>query len=178
MRSPPSAARKAWRSPSSREASSRTSSSAPISRRSSLPPASSSGPSARSPATTAASASVRPPSLYPAWPEADPRTRRNSSGGWCIFFYHGRVFLNGSASLKGGGPLRPILALNIKNREVEELAAEVAMITGESKTEAIRKALAQRRQRLARQGRPQARAESLRRLLAEEIWPLLPPGER
>jgi antitoxin VapB len=70
------------------------------------------------------------------------------------------------------------LALNIKNREVEELAAEVAMITGETKTEAIRKALAQRRQRLARQSRPQARAESLRHLLAEEIWPLLPPGER
>ena len=41
------------------------------------------------------------------------------------------------------------MALNIKNDEVERLAAEVARLTGESKTEAIRRALAERRQRLA-----------------------------
>lgn len=33
------------------------------------------------------------------------------------------------------------MALNIKNREVERLAAEIAALTGESKTEAIRRAL-------------------------------------
>ena len=33
------------------------------------------------------------------------------------------------------------MALNIKNAEVERLAAEVARLTGESKTEAIRRAL-------------------------------------
>ena len=41
------------------------------------------------------------------------------------------------------------MALNIKNEEAERLAAEVARMTGESKTEAIRRALAERRQHLA-----------------------------
>lgn len=36
------------------------------------------------------------------------------------------------------------MALNIKNPEVERLVAEVAAATGESKTEAVRKALEQR----------------------------------
>ena len=40
------------------------------------------------------------------------------------------------------------MALNLKNAEVERLAAEVARLTGESKTEAIRRALDERRQRL------------------------------
>jgi antitoxin VapB len=70
------------------------------------------------------------------------------------------------------------MALNIKNREVEALAAEVAMIAGESKTEAIRKALAQRRRRLLDAQDATGRAQRLQRLLAEEIWPVLPPGER
>ena len=33
------------------------------------------------------------------------------------------------------------MALNLKNEEVERLATEVARMTGESKTEAIRRAL-------------------------------------
>ena len=70
------------------------------------------------------------------------------------------------------------MALNIKNREVEVLAAEVARMTGETKTEAIRKSLADRRQRLTRDTGPEARAEHLHRFLAEEIWPLLPRGQR
>jgi antitoxin VapB len=70
------------------------------------------------------------------------------------------------------------MALNIKSREVEALAGEVARIAGESKTEAIRKALAERRQRLLREMGPPARAERLRRFFAEEIWPLVPPAER
>ena len=41
------------------------------------------------------------------------------------------------------------MALNIKNPEVEALASEIAKMTGESKTEAIRKALLERKQHLA-----------------------------
>jgi antitoxin VapB len=70
------------------------------------------------------------------------------------------------------------VALNIKNREVEALAAEVARMTGETKTEAIRKSLADRRQHLRRNTAPEAPAEHLHRFLAEEIWPLLPGGQR
>lgn len=67
--------------------------------------------------------------------------------------------------------------MNIKNAEVERLAAEVAELTGETKTEAIRRALAERRSRLAfRIGEPRA-AERLQRFLAEEVWPLVPPEE-
>jgi antitoxin VapB len=69
------------------------------------------------------------------------------------------------------------MALNIKNAEVEQLVAEVAHITGESKTEAVRRALIERRQRLAYrlEGRhPEARA---RRFLETEVWPSIPSAE-
>ncbi len=69
------------------------------------------------------------------------------------------------------------MALNIKNDEVERLAREVAEMTGESKTEAIRKALSERRtrHRAAAGGLP---GERLRRFLEDEIWPRLPETER
>jgi antitoxin VapB len=41
------------------------------------------------------------------------------------------------------------MALNIKDPETEKLAAEVAAITGESKTQAVKVALQERKQRLA-----------------------------
>ena len=41
------------------------------------------------------------------------------------------------------------MAVNIKNERVERLINEVAALTGESKTEAVRKALEERRDRLA-----------------------------
>ena len=41
-----------------------------------------------------------------------------------------------------------MVGLNIKNREVERLADEVARIAGETKTESIRRALEERRARL------------------------------
>ena len=44
------------------------------------------------------------------------------------------------------------MALNLKNADVERLAAEAARLTGESKTEAIRRALEERQARL--RGRP------------------------
>jgi antitoxin VapB len=45
------------------------------------------------------------------------------------------------------------MALNIKNKEVEQLAAEVAELAHESKTEAIRAALEERADRLRLHGR-------------------------
>jgi antitoxin VapB len=69
------------------------------------------------------------------------------------------------------------MALNIKNDEVERLAFEVSGLTGESKTEAIRKALVERRERLALAGRGDRTGE-LMRWLREEVWPLIPPDQR
>ncbi len=69
------------------------------------------------------------------------------------------------------------MALNIKNAEVERLATEVAMITGESKTEAIRVALEERRGLLRAEGKG-TRADELRRWLTEEVWPSIPPESR
>ena len=66
------------------------------------------------------------------------------------------------------------MPLNIKNHEVERLVAEVAELTGESKTEAVRQALRERRARLAFREIAESRAARIRRLLEEEIWPALP----
>jgi len=66
------------------------------------------------------------------------------------------------------------MPLNIKNPEVERLVAEVAALTGESKTEAVRQALKQRRARLAFREVSESRAARVRRLLEDEIWPALP----
>jgi antitoxin VapB len=69
------------------------------------------------------------------------------------------------------------MALNIKNLEVERLAVEVARLTGESKTEAIRKALDERRRRLRGPSADQRRARVLR-FLEKKVWPTLPDNER
>ena len=69
------------------------------------------------------------------------------------------------------------MALNIKNIEVERLAAEVARLTGESKTEAIRKALDERRRRLRGPSADERRARVLR-FLEKKVWPTLPDKER
>lgn len=61
------------------------------------------------------------------------------------------------------------MPLNIKNSEVELLAAEVAGLAGESKTEAVRLALEERRDRLARRFPAPSRAIRLRRLLEPEV---------
>ena len=69
------------------------------------------------------------------------------------------------------------MALNIKNPDVERLAGEVASLARETKTEAIRRALLERRARLqARTGNPLQR-QSLRDYLERNVWPLMPPGE-
>jgi len=66
------------------------------------------------------------------------------------------------------------MGLNITNEEVAKLAAEVADLTGESKTEAIRKALEERRDRLASQIAVPRRKDDVHRFLEREIWPLVP----
>ena len=53
------------------------------------------------------------------------------------------------------------MALNIRNPETEKLAADLARLTGESKTEAVTKALRDRLTRLRR--------ERSRRRLADEL---------
>jgi antitoxin VapB len=66
------------------------------------------------------------------------------------------------------------MALNIKDEETERLAGEIAALTGETKTGAIRNALRERRERLALQRAAGDRERALRALLEEEIWPQLP----
>lgn len=66
------------------------------------------------------------------------------------------------------------MALNIKNSEVEELAREVARLANESKTEAIRRALYDRRQRLLTHRGSTNRQDRLRELLRQRIWPEIP----
>ena len=68
------------------------------------------------------------------------------------------------------------MALNIKNAEVERLATEVARLTGESKTEAIRRALDERRLRLKNRPTKDRRAR-LVRFLEKKVWPSLPKAE-
>jgi antitoxin VapB len=67
------------------------------------------------------------------------------------------------------------MALNIKNAEVERLASEVARMARETKTEAIRRSLEERKSRLAlRAGRRQDRLKDLTEFLEREIWPKIP----
>lgn len=72
------------------------------------------------------------------------------------------------------------MALNIKDAMAEQLAAEVAQLAGENKTQAVRIALQERKERLELQGDGgrRGRRRNLRRLLETEIWPLIPDGVR
>ena len=65
------------------------------------------------------------------------------------------------------------MPLNIKNPEVERLVQEVAQMTGESKTEAVRRALLERRQRLAFRDGADRRAD-VERFLEREVWARIP----
>jgi antitoxin VapB len=66
------------------------------------------------------------------------------------------------------------MALNIKDPVAEKLVAEVAALTGESKTEAVRVALRERRERLSLSGEAAAKGERVRRFLEEDVWPTIP----
>jgi antitoxin VapB len=68
--------------------------------------------------------------------------------------------------------------MNIKNADVERLASEVANLAHETKTEAIRRALLERRARLQARasGKPGGR-KSLREYLEQNVWPMMPSSE-
>lgn len=66
------------------------------------------------------------------------------------------------------------MSLNIKNPDVESLVDEIVRITGESKTEAIRKALDERRRRLVAQSITPRSEARLLAFLEEEIWSQIP----
>ena len=70
------------------------------------------------------------------------------------------------------------MALNIKDPEVERLAAEVAAMTGENKTRAVKIALQERKERLAFRVVRRDRAQELLRFLENEIWPQVPRAVR
>lgn len=67
------------------------------------------------------------------------------------------------------------MALNIKNRTVEALACEVASMAEETKTEAVRVALEERRERLRLQGKKPRSVEDIVAYLEREVWPKVPP---
>jgi antitoxin VapB len=66
------------------------------------------------------------------------------------------------------------VALNIKDRETERLAAEVAALAGESKTRAVKVALQERKARLAVRGHAHDRQTHFVRFLEAEVWPQVP----
>jgi antitoxin VapB len=70
------------------------------------------------------------------------------------------------------------MALNIKNPRVERLAVEVARMARETKTEAIRRALEDRKARLAIRACSQDRVRQLRDYLQKEVWPHIPSAVR
>jgi len=69
------------------------------------------------------------------------------------------------------------MSLKIKNKDVQQLIEEVSRLTGENKTEAVRRSLEERRARLVHQGVANDRGERLRRFLETEVWPHVPPSE-
>ncbi|MBZ5631625.1 MAG: type II toxin-antitoxin system VapB family antitoxin [Acidobacteriia bacterium] len=72
------------------------------------------------------------------------------------------------------------MALNIKNPEVERLATEVAHLARETKTEAIRRALEERKARLAVRAKStsEERVREITEYFKREVWPLIPPDVR
>jgi antitoxin VapB len=68
--------------------------------------------------------------------------------------------------------------LNIKNAEVERLVDELSQLTGESKTEAVRQALIERRTRLSYRVAADGRSTRVRRFLERDVWPTVPAHQR
>ena len=67
------------------------------------------------------------------------------------------------------------MPMSIKNPEVEQLAEELSRLTNSSKTEVIRQALREKKDRLALTG-VAARRQRLLAFLQNRVWPNLPPG--
>jgi len=70
------------------------------------------------------------------------------------------------------------MPLNIKDPVTEKLASEVAAMTGESKTGAIRQALVERKRRLLLSRGGLARGDRMVAVLEQRLWPRLPEGVR
>jgi antitoxin VapB len=70
------------------------------------------------------------------------------------------------------------MALNIKDPQTEQLAREVAALTGDSLTGAVRIALIERKTRLVLARGANDRERRIMALLEERVWPELPPGVR
>jgi antitoxin VapB len=68
-----------------------------------------------------------------------------------------------------------LLFFNERFPEVERLAAELARLANTSKTEAIRIALPERRERTAALVTGSGREERLRHFLESCVWPTIPP---
>jgi antitoxin VapB len=66
------------------------------------------------------------------------------------------------------------VALNIKNVEVERMAEEASRLTGETKTESIRKALEERLARLRLRVVKRDREAEVLGYLEREVWPSVP----
>jgi antitoxin VapB len=69
------------------------------------------------------------------------------------------------------------MTLNIKDTETEKLAAEIAEMTGDTKTGAVRQALREKKKRLEMGSGRQRPNQDLRQFFENEIWPLLPEEE-
>lgn len=65
--------------------------------------------------------------------------------------------------------------MSIKNSEVEQLAEELSRLTKSSKTEVIRQALREKKERLEVAG-PAAQRQRLMAFLQNRVWPSLPKG--
>jgi antitoxin VapB len=69
------------------------------------------------------------------------------------------------------------MAMNIKDPETERLISQLAALTGETKTGAVRAAVRARIDQLRASDDVERRKIRLKRLLEDEIWPLIPPDE-
>ncbi len=69
------------------------------------------------------------------------------------------------------------MAINIKSKAVEQLATEVAAMTGETKTEAVRVALEERKRLLERR-RILVPGRDFAAFLMHEVWPVVPRDQR
>jgi len=70
------------------------------------------------------------------------------------------------------------MSLNITDTETEKLAAEIADMTGNTKTGAVREALREKKKRLEMRGGRKGRPRSMQEWLEKEVWPRIPEEER
>lgn len=69
------------------------------------------------------------------------------------------------------------MGIDFEDAEMRKLATEVAEMTGETETEAVREALRERRERVGPKPRRQTKYPTMREWMEKEIWPHIPPEE-